>query len=217
MPIIDITGTTYDGMWTYGPPYPDVRIEEIPIPEWVPYPTYSWKLTLGGQTGTYLETGLHMKRGRPAVIDIPLDTLINREAVILKIPGKEHRTDSISVDDLRRCGVEIRKGDAVLLSIGRDRKWRDPDYVTDSPFVRKAAMDWIMDQEPFIIGGDWSRLDSWDTPQLFFRRLFDQGILLLAPVVNLGRVTRPRVKLTVLPLKVETSAAAPARAILVEQ
>jgi len=217
MRIIDITGVTYDGMWTYGPPYPDVKVEEIPVPKWVSYPTYSWKFTLGGQTGTYLETGLHVRRGRPAVIDIPLETLINREAVVLKVPDKEHKQDSISVDDLERCGVDIRKGDALLVSIGRDRKWRDPDYVTDSPYLRQAAADWLIDHEPFLIGGDWPRMDSWETPQGFFPRFFEKGILLLAPVINLGRVTRPRVKLTVLPMKVEASAAAPARAIIIEE
>ncbi len=217
MRIIDITGPTHNGMWTYGPPYPDVCIEEIPIPDWVPYPTYSWKFTLGGQTGTYLETGLHMERDRPAVIDIPLESLIMRDAVVLKVQGKEHKDDAIQLDELQNCGLEIREGDAVFLCIGRDRKWRDPDYVTDSPYVTREAMDWIIDQKPFLIGGDWPRFDSWDNPQVFFPRLFDEGILLLGPVVNLTQVTQPRVKLTVLPMKIEESAAAPARAVLVEE
>jgi kynurenine formamidase len=216
MKIIDVTGLIHDRMWTYGPPYPEVRIEEIPAPDWVPYPTYSWKLTLGGQTGTYLETGLHMRRGRPAVVDIPIESLIDRPAVILKVPGKEHKDDSISVADLERCGADIRPGDAVLVSVGRDRKWRDPDFVTDSPYFRKAAMDWLIDRKPFLLGGDWPRWDSWERPQVFFPRLFDEGILVLGPLVNLTQVSRARVKLTVLPMKVAESAAAPARAVILE-
>ncbi len=216
MRVIDITGIIHDGMWTYGPPYPAVKVEEIPIPEWISYPTYSWRFELGGQTGTYLETGLHMKRGRPAVADIPVESLINRDAVVLKVPGKECSEDAITVADLERCKAEIRAGDAIFVSVGRDRKWREADYVTESPYFERAAMDWLIDRKPFLIGGDWPRFDSWKKPQKFFHRLFDEGILLLGPVVNLTQVTRPRVKLWVLPMKVEASAAVPARAILIE-
>lgn len=217
MRVIDITGTIHNGMWTYGPPYPSVRVEEIPIPAWVPYPTYSWRFELGGQTGTYIETGLHMKRGRPALIDIPIESLINRDSVVLKVPGKESSENAITVADLERCGAEIRPGDAVLVSVGRDRKWRDADYVSESPYFERAAMDWLIDRKPFLIGGDWPRFDSWRKPQKFFERFFDEGILLLAPVVNLGQVGRARVKLWVLPMKVEASAAAPARALVIEE
>lgn len=216
MRILDITGPTYTGMWTYGPPYPEVAIEEIPIPGWVPYETYSWKFTLGGQTGTYLETGLHVRRGRPGVSDIPVASLVDRDAVVLRVAGKEHRDDFITRAELEACNAPIREGDCVFIAVGRDAKWRECDYVTDSPYVLAEAMDWVIDQKPFLVGGDWPRMDSWENPQKWFHRLFDEGILLLAPVVNLTRVTRPRVKLTVLPMKVEQSAAAPARAILVE-
>ena len=47
-------------MWHYPPPYPEVTIEEVPVPEWVPYPTYSWWLKFCCQFGTYLETSLHI-------------------------------------------------------------------------------------------------------------------------------------------------------------
>ena len=216
MRIIDVSGTIHDGMWTYGPPYPEVRISEIPVPRWIAYPTYSWKFELGGQTSTYLETGLHMERGRPAAIDIPVETLYERDAAVLKIEGKEHKDDAITVEDLEACNADIREGDAILVAIGRDRKWRDPDYVTDSPYFTRQAMDWIIDQKPFLVGADWARFDSWDNPQMFFKRFFDEGILLLAPLVNLTKITQPRVKLTVLPMKVEASAAAPARAIVLD-
>jgi len=215
---IDATGTIHDGMWTYGPPYPEVVVEEIPIPKWVPYKTYSWRFQLGGQTGTYLETGLHMERGRPAVIDVPVESLVNRDAVVVKIEGKQHKEDCITLEEMKAaCGDVIRAGDCVLLSVGRDVKWRDADYVTDSPYVSKEAMDWLIDRQPFLVGADWPRMDSWENPQKFFVRFFDEGILLLAPLVNLRLVTRQRVKLTVLPMKVEASAAAPARAIIMEE
>jgi kynurenine formamidase len=215
--IIDITGTIHDGMWTYGDPYPEVVVEEIAVPEWVSYPTYSWRFALGGQTGTYLETALHVRRDAPPVIDLPLESLINRDAVILRIEGKDTKDDCITREELEACCAEIREGDCILLSVGRDAKWRDSDYVTESPYLLKEAMDWLLDHNPFLIGADWPRMDSWENPQKFFHRFFDEGVLLLAPVVNLGKVVHPRPKLTIMPMKVEQTAAVPARAILIEE
>ena len=215
--IIDITGTIENGMWTYGPPFPDVRIEEIPQPEWCPFPVNMWKFSFAGQTGTYLQTGLHFKRGRPALIDVPVEQLVNRDAVVLKLPGKEHEADVITVDDLERQDADIREGDAVLVSIGRDTKWHDPDFVWDSPYYTRSAMDWLLDRKPFLVAGDWPKWESLDNPQYIFDRFFEQGVLLLAPVVNLTEIREPRVKLTVLPIKVAETAHTPARAIVIEE
>ena len=89
--IIDITGPIENGMWTYGPPWPEVRIEEIAQPDWVPFSINSWKFSLAGQSGTYLQTGLHFKRGRPPLIDISVESLVHRDAVVLKIEDFEAR------------------------------------------------------------------------------------------------------------------------------
>ena len=195
MRVIDITGPIENGMWTYGPPWPEVRIEEIPQPEWVPFAVNSWKFSFAGQTGTYLQTGLHFKRGRPTLMDIPVESLVNRDAVVLKIPGKENKDDTITPEDLEHCRADIRKGDAVLVCIGRDRKWNEPDFISGSPYYTRAGMDWLLDHEPFLVGGDWPKWESLEAPQHVFDPFFEKGTLLLAPVVNLTRIRKPRVGL----------------------
>lgn len=217
MRIIDITGTITHGMWTYGPPFPEVRIEQIPQPPWCPFEVNSWKFSFAGQTGTYLQTGLHFKKGRPALIDIPIEQLVNRDGVLLRIPGKEHEEDVITIDDLERCGADIRPGDGVIVSIGRDKLWNRPDFVWDSPYYTRAAMDWLLDHRPFLVAGDWPKWESLKNPQYVFDRFFEQGTLLLAPVVNLDEIRRPRFKLTVLPLKIAETAHTPARAVVIEE
>ena len=215
MKVVDVTGATYQGMWTYGPPYPDVVVEEIPEPEFIEYPTYSWRFELGAQTGTYLETSLHMFREGPPLIEVPLDTLFMRDAVILRLPGEPNRR--LEPEDLEACGVQVRPGDAVIVATGWDSHWDKPDFVSDCPYFSYGAMRWILDREPFLMAGDMPRFDSWQEPQGFFREFFEQGLLLLAPLVNLGAVTADRVKLTALPLRIEETCAAPCRAVIVEE
>ena len=217
MRIIDITGTIENGMWTYGPPWPEPRVERIPQPDWVPWQINAWQFTFAGQCGTYLQTGLHFRNDDPPLIDIPVEQLVNRDAVLLLVPGKETAEDTITPEDLEACGADIRKGDAIIVSIGRDKKWNDPDYVSGSPYYTAAGMDWLLDHKPFLIAGDWPKWENVENPQNVFEHFFDEGRLLLAPVVNLDAIKKERVKLTVLPIKIAETCHTPARAIGIEE
>ncbi|MGC9317869.1 MAG: cyclase family protein [Armatimonadota bacterium] len=215
MRVIDVTGPISTGMWTYGPPYPDVLVEEIEQPDFIEYPTYSWRFELGAQTGTYLETSLHVDRDGPELIEIPVEDLMMRDAAILRVPAEaDHR---IEPEELAGCGVEVRPGDVVIVATGWDNHWNRPDFVSRCPWFSYDAMRWILDRDPFIMAGDMPRFDSWDDPQGFFGEFFDQGVLLLAPLVNLGEVRAERVKLTALPLKVVESCAAPCRVVITQE
>jgi arylformamidase len=212
--VTDVTGPMYDGMWSYGPPYPDVVVEEIPQPEFIQYPTYSWRFELGAQSGTYLETSLHLFRDGPPLADIAAEELFMRDAVILRVAAQANQR--IEAADLLACETKIGPGEAVIVATGWDSHWHESDFVSDCPFFSYEAMRWILDQEPFLFAGDMPRFDSWEEPQGFFQEFFEQGVLLLAPLVNLGEVRANRVKLVALPLKIEQTCAAPCRVLVVE-
>ncbi len=214
MRVIDVTGPIATGMWTYGPPYPDVLIEEIEQPDFIEHETFSWRFELGAQTGTYLETSLHVDRDGPELIEVPVEQLVMRDAAILRVPCEaDHR---IEPEELQACGVEINPGDVIIVATGWESHWNAPDFVSRCPWFGYEAMRWILDHEPSIMAGDVPRFDSWEEPQGFWPEFFGAGVLLLAPLVNLAEVRADRVKVTALPLKVVESCAAPCRVVIVE-
>ena len=215
MRIVDITGPIYDGMWTYGGPYGEVELNVIPPPEWIEHKTYSWRMAMSVQTGTYLETSLHVDLDGPPLADIPLEDLWMRDCAILRVPKEPE--GCVQVEELQACRVPINPGDVVIVATGWEAHWREPDFVSHCPWFSRAAMDWILDREPFIMGGDVPRFDSWADPQGFWPRFFAQGTLLLAPVVNMGAVRGERVKLCAFPMNVEEVCAAPCRVVVVEE
>lgn len=215
MRIIDVTGPMYQGMWTYGPPYPDVIVEEIAQPDFVEYPTYSWRFELGAQTGTYLETSLHMDRSGPPLIDIPMEKLWMLPTAIIRIAVEP--LAPISLDMLKSAAPELNEGEVIMIATGWGRNWRNHDFVTSCPYFEAAAMHWILDYKPYMVAGDMPRFDSWETPQLFFKRFFEMGTLLLAPLYNLDAITVSRGKLVALPMKIEETCAAPARVLFIEE
>ncbi|MFW6437579.1 MAG: cyclase family protein, partial [Armatimonadota bacterium] len=93
-------------------------IEEIEQPDFIEHATYSWRFELGAQTGTYLETSLHVRRDGPELIEVPVADLLMRDAAVLRVPCK--RDQRIDEADLEACAVEVREGDAVIVATGWD-------------------------------------------------------------------------------------------------
>jgi kynurenine formamidase len=215
MTLIDITGPLENGMWSYPEPYPKVHIEEIAMPAWIPYDTFSWVFTMGAQSGTYLETAAHMFRDAATIDKVPLDRLF-LDAAVIQLSTKEPNT-AITVDELRDAAGDIRPGDALLVCTGWDARWYDEDYVSACPFFTLEAMQWIFSLGVSLMGADLPRFDSWETPQEFFAEFFRRDILLLAPLVNLGAITQPRVRLIALPLRITGVCGTPCRAVVIEE
>lgn len=159
-----------------------------------------------------------MYKDRITIDQLPLERLF-LDTVVLKIPlgSNEHITSDLIQGALADEGVSLRKGDALLIGTGWDRKWNDPDYCPDPPHFTAEAIDWMLDQEVALLGADTPRFDGRSDPQNFFPKFFQRDILLLAPLVNLYAVRKPRVKLIVLPLKVVGACAAPCRAVILEE
>ncbi|MFN8495383.1 MAG: cyclase family protein [Caldilineaceae bacterium] len=219
MRIVEISGSIEDGMWSYGHPYPTPKITQIPPPEWLAYPVYSQTVTMAVQTATYLETAAHMDQTRLPIDQLPLERCYLINAITLWIPRQadERITAADLAAALVKSGETLRPGDALLVGTGWDKHWHEPDYVTHPPYFTAAAIDWVLEHKVSLLGGDTPRYDSPNDPQNFFPKFFQHDILLLAPLVNLDQVQKPRGKLTALPLKIKDACASPVRALWFEE
>jgi arylformamidase len=209
--IIDLSGPIYDGMWTYDPPYPPVKLENIEVNSWLDYYICIQKFSMPVQQGTYFETSAHMVKDAPWTHQIPLERLFF-DAVIIQAPAKEPG-DAVTLQDLKDNAPEISEGEAIFVATGWDRKWREPDYVKGSPWFTHEAMDWILDYKPFLVGADTPHWENTNNPQGFFKRFFEQDTLLIAPVVNLRKIKQPRAKIIALPMNMENAMAVPCRVV----
>ena len=217
--IVDISGPIEDGMWAYGDPYPTPRIEQTPPPDWLEYPVYSQTVTMAVQAGTYLETAAHMDPTALTIDELPLDRCYQLDALCLWIPrGPDEAITAAHLDAAcRTAGVTPRPREALLVGTGWHTHWHQPDYVTNPPYFLAEAIDWVLDHDFSLLGGDTPRYDSPSNPQNFFPKFFRHDILLLAPLVNLDQVRQPRGKLTALPLRIQRACASPVRALWIEE
>jgi arylformamidase len=216
---IDITGTLAPEMWSYRP-----LIRDVPPFEqrrWATIGDRGWEadaFSMPTLAGTYLETSKHHFADGPGIEEIPPERLLV-DVAIATIPkgAREH----ITVADLEAAAPTINRGDALIVATGWDRYWWDDGttFVMGSPHFELAAMEWIVARGVSILGGD---VPCFDDPQPGQGQgvnppLFMSGALLLAPLVNLGAVTKSRAKLVVLPIPLRGACGAPCRAIIVEE
>ncbi len=226
MKLIDITGPLANDMWQFGAPYPELLIEERhEYSEGFGEFSYTAISGLHSLTGTYIETPAHYYGyGNSYLIaDVPLDKLMDINCVVLNVTGAKKDANGrlrVEKDDLINCGNSgaIREGDAVLVGVGwGDTMWRDQRHFPMSPYFSYDAFMWILGHKPCMVGSDTSCWDDLKNPSGLFEKFYEQDILMLAGLKNLAAVTADRAKLTVLPLLVENSCAAPCRAVVVEE
>ena len=226
MRYIDLTGQLSNRMWQFGPPFPQLNIEEKHgFKEGFGEFSYTAIEGLHGLCGTYVETPAHYLGYENSYLidDVPLEKLVNLDCVVLNVrnPGKDGAGRMVvDLPDLLACGnaEAIRPGDALLVGVGwGDEKWFSQEHFPCSPYFTYEAFMWLLEKSPCVIGTDTSSWENLSSPAGFFDAFYKQDILMLAGLRNLAAVTAPRVKLSILPLRVENSCASPCRAFAVQE
>lgn len=214
--ITDITGWIHNDMWQYGPTYPGAKISECKKPDFIPkeVDVYCQKFEIGGQSGTYIETEAHVNKKATPIVDILLEELF-MDVVVVKL-SKKNALEKITIRELKEINPDIRIGDAVLLSSGWDKKWRDADFVDGSPYISCEAANWLLDKKIKLLGSDFPRFDNIKTREFPWQRFWKDAKFILSPVVNLDSVKEKRAKLCAFPLKIEGAMGTPCRAAIFE-
>ena len=150
-----------------------------------------------------------------------MERLVSIPCVVLNLPELdtpgEERTP-ITAEMLAACpGAEdIQPGDAVLIGTGWGKYWMDPCYLDASPYFTYDAMEYLVKKQPFLLGTDFPRWESFEHPQNLFPLFYAADILMLAPLVGLEKISATRVKLTALPLNIPGTSCIPCRAVVTE-
>ena len=102
-------------------------------------------------SGTYLDSPRHRSDEGYTVADIPLEKCTNLRYQVVTMQKDKN---CIDVDDLKGIG---RRGGAVLLYTGFDRKFNTPDYGVNPPYLTVEAARLLVERGVVFVGID-SRL-----------------------------------------------------------
>ena len=203
---IDISVRLRSGM-VHWPDNPPVRIERMLDMEHGDVANVS-KISMGSHTGTHMDAPLHFVREGEGIDEMPLTAAMGRARVI-----EIHDPESVKPDDLDPHG--IRRGERILLKTQNSaRDWPSADFIEDFVYVSQEAARYLAAREIQTIGIDYLSVGGFHRDGVeTHEALLNAGIWVIEGL-DLSQVESGEYELICLPIKVERSDGAPARAIL---
>lgn len=203
---IDITVPIRNGM-PYWPDNPQPRIKRMMDVKRGDEATVS-TLVVGSHTGTHMDAPLHFIEGGQGLEDMPLTATIG-EARVIEIADRE----MITVNELSK--YPIASGERVLFKTANSaRSWPDRDFIKQFVYLSTKAARWLVDRGVQTIGVDYLSIGGYEKngPEVH-RVLLEAGVWIIEGL-DLSRASAGHYDLICLPLKVDHSDGAPARAVI---
>ncbi len=225
MKIVDASGPIYNGMWSYGPPFPNFKLIELEKPKLKEFTAHSQGFDgFCMLTGSYIDGKPHavgIENSYPMHI-IPLKKLFEVDAYVLQFDlanlNKEGKRPFITEKDVKEAELEnIPIGSNIILSTGWGQHWDKSDFLPSSWYIRKDAVEYLISKKPYILAGDTAYFDNVDNEQGIWDLIYGNDILVVAPLINTEKVTKFKVKLYICPLNILNTSGLPCRIIIKEE
>lgn len=211
----------------YGGAEPPIKIEPIATVKENQSAVFSLQLTT--QCFTHIESKAHFYEGGRTIDEVPLDWFFN-DGVVIDMMHKQ-AGEGVSAEDLEKAGADIREGDIIIIRTGwTDRTFGTREFWADLIHLKEDAGDWIVSKKPRALMQDFmtdiSPVKKCECcgglipepkfcPNHF--KFMGADMLLIEWCTNLGAITKPRVQVVALPLRIKGTEGAPARVIVVEE
>jgi kynurenine formamidase len=166
------------------------------------------RLTLVGNTGTYLDAPYHRYPGGADLSGVPLARTADLPAVVVRVT--DARQPGVDVGAL--AAVDVR-GMAVLLHTGDDARFGSPGYAEGRHFLTRAGAAWLADHDAALVGIDALNIDDTaDGERPAHSLLLAAGIPVVEHLTGLGQIPPTGALFTAAPLRVEGMGTIPVRA-----
>jgi arylformamidase len=221
---VDLSGMIENGLWGYHElpgledSVPRVAVETVATVK--DHGFFSSKIVVSSISGTYLEAGSHILEGGRNMDSYSIEDFI-KPVKVVRLPEQPAKS---LIDDrvLDAHAPKIDGGDALIIDTGWGRMWNRPGYVLRCPNMLRTGLEWVLDRDISIFGVDvpcieasWSEDDEKQKGGLL-GELFKQGVLLVAPLINLDRIKADSGTLFCIPMAVKGTSGAPARVLFME-
>ena len=211
--LVELSHVIRAGMITYpGLPGPEITpylTRESSRSHYSPGTEFAFdRLTLVGNTGTYLDAPYHRYSDGADLSAIPLARTVDLPAVIVRVTGVRH----YGIDVGAVAALDVR-GKAVLLHTGDDAHFGSPAYAEGAHFLTRAAAAWLASHDAALVGIDALNIDdTTDGERPAHTLLLAAGIPVVEHLTGLDQLPPTGASFTAVPLRVEGLGTIPVRA-----
>lgn len=166
------------------------------------------RITMIGNTGTYLDAPSHRYADGPDLTGVPLERTVGLPAVVVRVTGSAQR--GIDVGTVAAVDVE---GAAVLLHTGDSDGFGTAAYAENAHFLTRAAAEWLASNDAALVGIDAVNIDDTaDGERPAHSILLRAGIPVVEHLTGLDQLPPTGARFTAVPLRIEGMGTVPVRA-----
>jgi kynurenine formamidase len=166
------------------------------------------RITMVGNTGTYLDSPYHRYPDGSDLADLPLEAVADLPIVVVRITDSADR--GVGPDVIAPLDVA---GSAVLLHTGWDRNWATPDYGGAAPYLTEAAARHLASSGAGLVGIDSVNIDdTTGTSRPAHSILLAAGIPVLEHLTGLDQLPVTGSRLHAAPPRIRSFGTFPVRA-----
>jgi arylformamidase len=211
--LVELSHVIRAGMITYpGLPGPEITphlTREASRAQYAPGTEFAIdRLTLVGNTGTYLDAPYHRYAQGADLSAVPLARTADLPTVVARVTGAPQR--GIDVGALAALDVG---GKAVLLHTGDDARFGSPAYAEGAHFLTRGGAAWLADRAVALVGIDALNIDDTaDGERPAHTLLLAAGIPIVEHLTGLDQLPPAGARFTAAPLRIESLGTIPVRA-----
>ena len=211
--LVDLSHVIEAGMTTYrglpGPQICDFWTREASAANYDDGSTFQiGRIDMIANTGTYVDSPFHRYADGCDLAGLKLSQLARLDGIVVRRPFE----DGLATDAGDFEGLVVR-GRAVLVHSGWDRHWRTDAYLTDHPFLTKAAATWLVEQGAAFVGIDSHNIDDTrERTRPVHSILLGAGIPIGEHLTGLGQLPDSGFRFSAVPPKIAGMGTFPVRA-----
>ena len=171
------------------------------------------QLIMSTHQGTHLDAPFHFLRDGTTVDRLPLDRLVG-PAFLVDLTALGPRTP-MRVEDFVPYADRIGPGARIAVRTDWDRRFPDPAYFTDMPYVTVELADWLARRRIAVLALDIPTPCRDHYPEVHELLLADDGVV-IEGLANLSEIAVNPFTLVALPLKLRGRDGSPIRAVAIE-
>lgn len=171
------------------------------------------RITMVGNTGTYLDAPFHRFADGADLSGIPLERTVDLPAVVARVGGAgAGGAAKYGIDVGALAALEVR-GAAVLLHTGDAARFGTPGYARGRHFLTGAGAAWLAERGAALVGIDALNIDDTDDGERpAHTRLLAAGIPVVEHLTGLDQLPPAGARFTAAPLRIESFGTIPVRA-----
>ena len=216
MTLIELSHVIRAGMVTYpGLPGPEITAHlsrKESARHYAPGTTFEInRVSLIGNTGTYLDSPAHRHEDGDDLSAVPLDRLADLPGLVVRV-----RPGATAIDRSRFASYDVT-GHAVLVHTGWDRHFGTGRYGAGGhPYLTGEAVDWLVNRDAALVGIDSVNIDGTQTgDRPAHTGLLAAGIPIVEHLTRLGELPRAGFRFHAVPPPIAGMTSFPVRAFAI--